>query len=452
MLPDFHGETVPALTRAAIGEAMFTFHCWHVRSIAFFAVVLFTSGHLLYSAEPAPEALAKSAKVPTSGTVAAALSTAPAKLRFQFDSAPWKDVVHWVAEQAGLSLVTPSGYPEGTFNYTSTRDYTLAETIDLLNSSLRDRTYALVRSDRTLVLVYISDGSPPPVLVPTVPLESLDSLGESELVNVRFPMKKVLPEDVEPEIRKLLGPAGMIMPLPKSQELYVTETAGRLRMIRDLITPQIGSELALKVFRLKRAQADELLPILRQLLGIPAGNDAAADGSIRIYRVPGANILAISGRPDKVKRVTAIIEQDEAPPGKAGNAVVGDPQLAIIPLRGLDWEEAKAVLETVLADEVGMHLSSDGRGSIIALARPSQLTVIRNVLQQLRRELVPKFRVIKLTRVDPQDAADAINRVFDKVDRKHPGPQIRIDAANRRLIIRATDPQFEEIRDLLRPI
>ena len=288
--------------------------------------------------------------------------------------------------------------------------------------------------------------------MPTVPLESLDSLGESELVNVRFPMKKVLPEDVEPEIRKLLGPAGMIMPLPKSQELYVTETAGRLRIIRDLITPQIGSELGLKVFRLKRAQADELLPILRQLLGIPAGQRRGGRRFDPHLPRARANILAISGRPDKVKRLTAIIEQDEAPPRKASDAVVGDPQLAIIPLRGLDWEEAKAVLETVLADEVGMHLLRDGRGNIIALARPSQLAVIRNVLQQLRRELVPKFRVIKLTRVDPQDAADAINRVFDNVDRKHPGPQIRIDAANRRLIIRATDPQFEEIRDLLRPI
>ena len=160
MLPDFHGETVPALTRAAIGEAMFTFHCWHVRSIAFFAVVLFTSGHLLYSAEPAPEALAKSAKVPTSGTVAAACRRRPPSSASSSTLHHGRTCVHWVAEQAGLSLVTPSGYPEGTFNYTSTRDYTLAETIDLLNSSLRDRTYALVRSDRTLVLVYISDGSP----------------------------------------------------------------------------------------------------------------------------------------------------------------------------------------------------------------------------------------------------------------------------------------------------
>ena len=63
------------------------------------------------------------------------------KLRFQFRFQPWKDVLDWFAQQADLSLVIPETTPQGTFNYSDTREYTPAEAIDLLNSVLQTKGY-----------------------------------------------------------------------------------------------------------------------------------------------------------------------------------------------------------------------------------------------------------------------------------------------------------------------
>jgi hypothetical protein len=115
------------------------------------------------------------------------------KLRFSFRFQPWKDVLDWFAQQAGLSLVMDAP-PVGTFNYSDEHEYTPTEAIDLLNSVLLTKGYTLVRRERMLMLINLQDGIPAN-LVPTVSLDDLDKRGEFELVSVPF----------NAEIKKLLG-------------------------------------------------------------------------------------------------------------------------------------------------------------------------------------------------------------------------------------------------------
>jgi len=293
-------------------------------------VVFISSVQPAHSAEPPLEGGAKSAK--TLGTVAASppasekvSSDTPRKkaqrLRFQFRYQPWKDVLDWFAQQADLSLVMDAP-PSGTFNYSDTREYTPAEAIDLLNSVLLTKGYTLVRRDRMLMLVNIEDGIPKN-LVSTVPVESLDGKGESELVNVHFTLTKVRPEDIEADVQKLLGPQGSVVALAKSQQLSVTDTVERLRAVHAYLKSIEGPEgtvsSGLKTFHLKYARPDDVLPIVRQLLEIPEDKNAAADGSIRIAQEAGNDRLLVSGRPDKVARASEIIEKLDVPtPGAAG--------------------------------------------------------------------------------------------------------------------------------------
>ena len=244
------------------------------------------------------------------------------KLRFQFRFQPWKDVLDWFAQQADLSLVMDAP-PAGTFNYSDTREYTPAEAIDLLNVVLMTKGFMLVRRDRMLMLINIEDGIPKN-LVTTVPVESLDSKGESELVNVQFNLTKIRPEDFEAEVQKLLGPQGSVVALAKSQQLSVTDTAGRLRTVRDFLKRIEGPEgtlsSGLKTFRLKYARPEEVLSILRQLLDIPEDKNAAVDGSIRVAQETDNERLLVSGRPDKVARASEIIEKLDVPTHGADGA------------------------------------------------------------------------------------------------------------------------------------
>ena len=74
------------------------------------------------------------------------------RLRFAFRHQKWDDVLQWYAEAAGLSLVVDKPVP-GTFNYTDAREYTVAESMDLLNRVLLSKGYALVRHDRMLLVI-----------------------------------------------------------------------------------------------------------------------------------------------------------------------------------------------------------------------------------------------------------------------------------------------------------
>ena len=182
-----------------------------------------------------------------------------------------------------------------------------------------------------------------------------------------------------------------------------------------------------------------------------AGDVFASRGFTRIVNpvqmevIEGLNVLVLRGEDtEQLMTLVRSIEGSSRSIDQARekhNLVVGLPQLAIIPLEGLDWKTAEAILETVLAGEAGMHISSDGRGNIIALATPSQLALIHNVLQQLgsRPNLISD--VIKLTRGDAQTALEAIRRQFNGADLETPSataPQVLADPANRQLIVRAT--------------
>lgn len=376
------------------------------------------------------------------------------KIRFQFRFQPWKDVLDWFAQQADLSLVMDT-LPQGTFNYHDTREYTPTEAIDLLNSVLLTKGYTLVRRDRMLMLINIEDGVPAN-LVATVPVESLDGKGEFELVSVLFDLRKLRPEDVEPEVRKLLGPQGSVVAIAKSQQLFVTDTAGRLRAVRSVLKRMEGPEGALPpgllTFDLKSTRPESVLPILRQLLEIPEEKPAAVDGSIRITVEAGTDRLIVSGRPDKVARAAEILKGlDVAAPGADSTARVGSPQLEIYPLGTCDASSAMAVLQTVLTGQPSVKLSIDAKANnLVALARPAQQATIRATLAQIQQQ-GQRVEVLRLMQVEPQTAVLAINKLFSVSDPKQTvtAPQIDADPASRQLMIRGTESQIAQIRDLL---
>ena len=64
-----------------------------------------------------------------------------------------------------------------------------------------------------------------------------------------------------------------MVPLGKSRQIAVTETAGRLRVIRTMLARMEGSDGTLqgglRAIELKFARSEDVLPIVRQMLEIP---------------------------------------------------------------------------------------------------------------------------------------------------------------------------------------
>lgn len=155
------------------------------------------------------------------------------RLRFQFREMKWDDVLAWFANQEGLTLVMDR-VPEGTFTYSDARTYTPSEGIDLLNSVLMTRNYTLVRREKMLVVMSLSDNIPLELL-PRVPLEQLGQRGRFELVSVLFPLAGRPIDAVLQEVKPYLSSYGRAVPLAQSSQLLVVETAGKMQTINELI-------------------------------------------------------------------------------------------------------------------------------------------------------------------------------------------------------------------------
>ena len=249
------------------------------------------------------------------------------KLRFNSRMQPWRDVIEWFADQAQLSLYLDET-PVGTFNYQDSKAYTPEEAIDLLNSILLNKGYALVRRERMLTLVNLQNGVPPH-MVRHVTEEELAKCGEFEIVSMLFRLDRWTPEEAEAEVKKLVGSwnVGGVVLLPKARQLVVTETAGKLRTIKNVIDslerPQGPASDTIKVLTVRNSTARAALDQVKLLLNIPTTGSATSDGAVRIVADATGRNLLVSGKADAIAKVEEILKVvDGDSPGSTGGAVV----------------------------------------------------------------------------------------------------------------------------------
>lgn len=374
------------------------------------------------------------------------------KLRFNFRFQPWGEVLQWFADQADLSLIMDAP-PTGTFNYTDSRTYTPAQAIDLLNGVLLTKGYTLIRRDRLLMVINLEDGIPPN-LVPIVPVEELDGKGDFELISTLFTLRTLTPDEAETEISRMIGPQGSVVKFSKARQILVTETAGRLRTIRSVIqrieNPEAEAEF--RVFQLQTASVETVAAVARQLLDIPSESNSTRDGSLRLAVDTTGNKLLVRGRADQVARVAEILDVVDAPGhAEAGGGLAESPQLEVYSITSADPQSVLQVMQTLLAGLPDVRLAIDPKtGNLIALARPSQHGTIRATLEQMQRD-ARQVEVIRLSRVDPQLAVLAINKLFgaESEEGKQSAPKVDAEPNSRQLLIRGSQAQIAQIRALL---
>ncbi len=381
----------------------------------------------------------------------------PVRLRFNFRYQPWEDVLDWFAEQAGLALQYES-LPTGTCNYVDDREYTVSEALDLLNSLLLIKGYLLVRRDQMLVVANREDFEDgiPRELVEQVAVEDLDERGEYELVLTVFQLETISAEEAEEEVEKLIGPQGSITVLPKAQQLVITETAGRLRTIRDALAriedPEGLGSLELRTFPLDFSLAEEVLIILRQMFGIPAEENAASDGSIRFAVDPMNMRLIAFGKPGKLDQVGRLLESLQT--GDLGEidaqGVEASLQLEVYNVAPAGPETVLKVAQTLLASSPGARLSIDEEtDNLIALCRLEDHATLKSTIEQLRQD-TNRVEVIPLRRLDPQLAVLSITKLFGGgADDKDSPLKVDADPTTRQLVVRGPKETVEQIRTWL---
>lgn len=395
----------------------------------------------------------------SNGRYAGAVVSSDGKLRFSFRYAPWKDVIDWFAQQAGLSLVTDV-YPPGTFNYTDTKAYTPEEALDVLNRILATKGFTLVRSDKMVILFNLEDGPVPKEFVPIVQPEELDKLGSFELVSCVFQLTRMTPEEAEIEVNKLRGPQGSVVLLSKARQIWVTEHAGKLRTIRTMIeaieNPTAPKDERFAVITLKHLMPSEFMAMARTALGIPDNAAATPDGTLRISQDELGGKILVSGKQAAIERVEEIVKLVDVDSGEIapGADPLDQPQLEVYPVTQADPAAVLQVMQTLLAGLPDVRLASDPKtGNLVALAKPSDHATIRATLDQMQRD-GSQMEVYKLRTLDPSSVMLEINSLLGDPTGKDPtaaakAPRVFADAINMTLTVYGNAGQLERIRELL---
>ena len=380
-----------------------------------------------------------------------------------FSATPWKEVLNWLASQAELSLQVDA-YPTGTFTYRDPyRRYTLAETMDIMNGVLLGKGFTLVKKQRVLMSVDLGSGESAEVtkllireLAELVTVEELSKRGDYEIIKCVFPLERSTVEEIEKEVKSLIGPTGSVVPLPTASQVLVCETGGKLRIVRDLIErsekPDGARSAKIVTIPLKHLSADELLAIARPLVGLKDGINTSEDLSLSTDTF--GNTIYATGSADKLQKLRDIATQvDVKPSGETTTAVaIEPPYFKSHRLLGSDPTTTMDVLQSTFAGQTNMKLSMDPKtNNIIADAIRPDHEKIDKIIAELAGQN-SDFQSIPLVKLDTQTAMLTLEKFFGKQSKDATtvkGPIFYPDTASKSILVKGTELEVEQIRKLL---
>jgi type II secretory pathway component GspD/PulD (secretin) len=382
---------------------------------------------------------------------------AEGSLRFAFEGAPWREVIRWIADEAGLALHV-GDLPTGSFTYSDPAEFTHQQAIDRINLFLQPQGFTIIRSGNLLSVINLGDPRSMQQLdslADMVTVKQLDQRENHDVVKCIFPLGDIKAEDAVQELTvlKLMTTPEV---LAKTNQLIVTDTAGKLKSVKsvlDAFRPDtLDNGTIVQSFALKHVDAEDILVVARPHLGLATGETIGIDVSVSAD-LPGKNIFA-TGVEDKVKLLeNLVLALDQ--PDRVLSANGEEPELKSHSVPGGNVEIVYNVLQTLLAGK-NVRLSMDeAAGSVVALATPTVQKEITATVAQLQAAEAD-FEVIPLKTVDPYFAISLLEEMLDLPDEfadpdeiPWDAPKIDADPGNMRLFVRAKRHQIEQIKKIV---
>lgn len=377
-----------------------------------------------------------------------------ASLQFAFEGAPWRGVLGWLADEADLALHVGET-PTGSFTYSDRRPYTPDEAINRVNQFLIPKGFSLVRSGKLLSVISVEDTrslKQLDVMAKLVSVEELATRGDYDVVKCLFPLGKTDPETA---VRELSAVTLMMQPiqLPRTNQLLITDTAGKLRTAQKIIATLKDPATDLdrvKTLQLDNIDAEAALAVIRPHVGLEG--DTLIGGDIRLSTDASGKTLFVSGTKEQVDTVEALVETLKKPIESKDDSA--KPTLQRHSVKGADLQTVYDVLQTLLAGE-DLRLSLESTTKSIIARGPQRIhDTIKETIATLEGSTV-EFKIIDLKTVDPYYAVSLVNEMFGTPASDDPAAattdQLKIDAdpIKMRLFVRAKPAQIEQIEELI---
>ncbi len=379
-------------------------------------------------------------------------------VRFSFEGVPWREVIRWIADEAGLALHF-GDLPPGSFTYTDPTVFSHQQAIDRINLFLLSEGFTLVRSDQLLSVINLSDPrslQQLDVLAKLISVDELANTSEHHVVKCMFSLGDI---DAEEAVQELSALKLMSTPavLTRTNQLMITDTVAKLRNVQAVLAAfqpadAMQDGTIVKSFTLQHVEAEDILVVARPHLGLATDEMIGIDVSIS-SDLQGKNLF-VTGLEDKVKLIEGLVAAIDKPKASM-TATPGEMVLKSHIVEGGNVETVYNVLQTLLAGkQVRLSVDETAR-SVVALASPAVQAEIAETVAQLQASEAD-FEVIQLKTVDPYFAISLLEQMLDLPDPLDDpktidpdAPKIDADPGNMRLFVRAKRAQIDQIKKIV---
>ena len=426
------------------------------------------------------------APIPVTGTPLAGttpLAAAPLpfggkKVAFAFDSKPWAGVFEWMTNQTDLPIIT-TYKPSGTFTFQGPAGklYTIPEVIDIINEALlansETQKFYLIRRERSFTLVPADEKIDPSIL-PRINLDELDGRGNTEMVSIVLPLTSLVAEDVAPEIKKMMGPFGEVVPMTRANQLILQDTVANLKRIRKTVRDIEQNENQVQAESLnhecKFIKAREAERILKDLLGDPklatAGPSSQQMIDPRTGRVLGTttgrsrahnittddrtNTILVTGPADKVAQARDVMKRiDVGTPGQLP-FISGNPFIKQYTVPAGTADALAKTLTEIYRTSPVVRISAANPNTMIVYATPDdQMEIARQILGSGTERGV-RTSMLPVGALNPTVVVETLKGMLG--DARSGAPYLEASIDRNAIIIRGPADQVLEVEQIIKAL
>jgi len=350
-----------------------------------------------------------------------------AMIRFSFKGAPFDEVLDFFSRESGLPIIYERDVPEGTLTFISGKALSFEEALTVLNLNLEKHNARLRREKNYLYLADLKQAFQKPAIVQEG--EVAEDTPPDKVVNITIPLSNASAEQVAEQIKPLLGPNGMVTPVPTQNMVILIESAAQVRRLGNIIRSidaQKPADARYELFKLEHAQAEQVVEALKSLIGVRERTVIIDKGGkrrvveedevagVRMQPDPRTNSVLVVGPRARLDTVEELVAMLDVPEGGQG-----EQQMMTFVLRSIAAQAAAGHLRELYA-----KIPEDRRPTILPLEDVGKVTVVgpgpllvqgRALLEEVdpgsgdldeteRRRLERVARVIGLEHIDARSA------------------------------------------------
>ena len=336
------------------------------------------------AAASAPAATDKTADVPATKT-ATAPTTGPSRILLNFKDASLQAVLEYLSETAGL-VILDGARVDGRVTVMSRQAVTAEEAVAVLDTVLKDKGYAAIRTGRTLKIVPVSEA-----VKENLPVFSGNDPSEvpvaDRLVTQIIPVMRADATTLKTDLAPVIGVTTMLTANKRSNSLILIDTQTRIRRIMQIIRAldeSMASVAEVKTYRLKFADATTTSTLITNMFrqegtqqsqsplmrfgvftrrgrGGRGDQQSDTDGGGPQQRVTAAadartNTLVVSAPPDVIRIIDGIVEELDSDP-------TDEQSVFVYPLKNAQAANLQTVLNQIFSESTGTTRSTaPGRG------------------------------------------------------------------------------------------